>query len=265
MNIVNAGENEDLEMVNFLTPEEYFFGVDTDCFRRAEQCGIYNRAMIGIRIENVEPAKIRAVHAYYQWLKLRDAAKLVKFNLATSSLNNVLSSLLYFLPGSTPEQGNCARFTSKGLKELDLIERTRYFPKAILVEIFEHFQRENPENINVVSYRRVKHANQHPDYVSYRVDEKGPIKPLNWIRGYIYNNFEVFSDIVVEVPEGSMEAVVRKNNNSLDINLESNMFSYHHEILIYGIGLIFLFLGTGSVALRTIFVVLGFLFIQLWH
>jgi len=62
MNIVGVSSNKsskaDLELVNFLSPQEYLFGLSSDTLRKSEQGGVYNRAMVGIRFAPALQARV---------------------------------------------------------------------------------------------------------------------------------------------------------------------------------------------------------------
>ena len=58
--------------------------VSTKFDHKTEQKGIYNRAMITVRIENVEPEKIEAMHQYYMKLKELSNKEEAKFNIILS-------------------------------------------------------------------------------------------------------------------------------------------------------------------------------------
>ena len=57
-------------MVQFCRPSEYFFSTK---FRPAiEQKGLYNRTMVSIRIEKVDPEKIEAMHSFFLSLQKKE-------------------------------------------------------------------------------------------------------------------------------------------------------------------------------------------------
>lgn len=56
-------------MVNFIEPEEYFFGTKK-YFEGAEQMGVYNRNFVSIRIENYPDDKIMDLDYYYHKLQV---------------------------------------------------------------------------------------------------------------------------------------------------------------------------------------------------
>ncbi len=58
-------------MVNFIAPEEYFFG--TSKFAEGcEQMGVYNRNFVSIRIENYPPDKILDMDYYFGKLQVNN-------------------------------------------------------------------------------------------------------------------------------------------------------------------------------------------------
>jgi hypothetical protein len=57
-------------MVNFIPPEEYFFG--TGKFAEGcEQMGVYNRNFVSVRIEDYPADKIQDLDYYFEKLKVR--------------------------------------------------------------------------------------------------------------------------------------------------------------------------------------------------
>jgi len=57
MNIVGFKTEPNGEMVNFIPPDEYFFGT-SKFLEGCEQMGVYNRNFVGVRIENYPADKI---------------------------------------------------------------------------------------------------------------------------------------------------------------------------------------------------------------
>jgi hypothetical protein len=66
MNIVGVAQQE---MVNFIPPEEFFFGTNFDIETGNEQGGIYNRNFASIRVELVVCAYERERVCVCVWMK----------------------------------------------------------------------------------------------------------------------------------------------------------------------------------------------------
>lgn len=65
MNVLGNFTEPDATMVNFVEggATDYLYSTNP---HRAQQGGVYNRPMVGLRIENVAPGATDALHAYYQ-------------------------------------------------------------------------------------------------------------------------------------------------------------------------------------------------------
>jgi len=197
MNIVGEPHKE---MVNFLDPSDFFFDA---CFAGSEQGGIYNRTMISVRIEELPPKQILEMHNYYERLERQEFHKDAKFSLLFSPLYNFLAD---WLPVALAERGNCARYTSKGLAEGQIIKHASMWPKAVFVELFEKHGSKNPDNVHVVAYRQVWHAKRAYGAGSRSISA---VVPLNPMANILYFNLERFANVIVEVPANSMRAEVR--------------------------------------------------------
>jgi len=106
--------------------------------------------------------------------------------------------------------GNCAQWTSAGIKFAGLVKRPRLFPKAILVDLLESEHRARPDNVHVVKYAHVAHA---PPYLAdYRFKRRAYAHPLSPLRNAAYADTEAYADVVVAVPAGASAAVATWND-----------------------------------------------------
>ena len=80
MNIVGKPGSR---MVNFMRPIDYLFGdPSVTCELGSEQGGVFNRSIIGFRLENYPPEKVDKLHQYFVDLQEREVSKReVVFNL----------------------------------------------------------------------------------------------------------------------------------------------------------------------------------------
>jgi len=206
MNIV--GKKTDIPMVQWTTPEEYFFSTakSNQSLGALEQRGLYNRAMVGIRIENLPVENIMAMHQYFVELDAKAQRREVTFHLFLGPVYNLFRKIFVTIP--LAERGNCARWTSKGLEKAGVVTHASIWPKSVWVNIFENCNRtaaKSEDNINVVSYHRIKHAK-----LSYGIDaiSIGAVAPLQSLRSISYWNLDRFAAAVVEVPPGTFEAKI---------------------------------------------------------
>jgi len=201
MNI--TGKKIQARIVQWSTPEEFFYGTNySGDVALVDQKGCYNRHMFGIRVEELPEENLERMYKYFKEVEQRNDAS---FNIAFGPALNVLR---WVLPGLS-ESGNCARWTSEGLMRSGTILNPSIFPKSIFVHIFEnaaHSAVRSNSNFNVVSYRRIRHANR-----SYGLDAMGieAVAPLQTFRSLAYFNLEWFADAIVEVPENSTHASIR--------------------------------------------------------
>lgn len=75
---------------------------------------------------------------------------------------SILMNFWYLVGAHTPfeiaERGNCAYWTSQALHRASILPTFSLFPKHVWVKVFERMGYFDKDNINVVSYRRVKHS-----------------------------------------------------------------------------------------------------------
>lgn len=213
------------QMVNFAPPSEYLYG--TAGFGRwSQQGGAYNRDIVGVRIERAPDGVVDALHAYYVALQQRSristepaslaskaAARFQLFGgrLTNFAANHLPQEVSHFLTRETrlyAAAGNCAQWTSAGLQWVGLVRRPRLVPKAILIELLEREHRIAPDNVHVVVYKHVRHAETF--YKGYEPTLCTFVHPLYALRNRVYADMDAFADVLVRVPEGTDEAVVER-------------------------------------------------------
>ena len=192
-------------MVNFLDPTDYLFGDPSiTCDMGSEQGGVFNRSIIGFRLENYPSHKIDALHTYFINLQQREIKKRdVKFNLAGLPQ-------LFRIPFITKayERGNCALWTSKGLVAAQIFKQGTIFPKYIFVKLYSKAiqsygwygmygtlkEQQILPRCNVISYNQVI------------VDEEERIDPHGWVTPFIlsksnrnFRNLKKFANCNVDL------------------------------------------------------------------
>lgn len=211
--VMNIVKNKDgKKMVNFVDAAEYFFGVDS--FENgAEQGGIYNRTMVGVRIENYPDEKVKDLEYFFSRLQRLDQEDKVSFNFAIGPIMNFVKNRLP-IELAWAEQGNCARWTSAGLEFAGLMGYKSMWPKTIWIRLFEGIGRKNPENVNVVVYKRADHAKHlygikepKEPKTFFNRDGSSPLSPLwNWS----YFDMDKFANATVEIPCDTRNAIVTR-------------------------------------------------------
>ena len=245
MNIVGLS---DRSMVNFLDANEYFFGINKFTSSN-EQGGIYNRHFYGLRIEKLNEDNdylLKTLHSYYVALEQQSnsSIKIGKFRL----VGGRIASLLTYIPfihdfissqsglrngnnininsQSLGKEGNCAIHTSKGLEFAGLLARTRIFPKAILVDMFEREMIHNPDNVHLIEYKEVdnKDINEcyklYPNYTS----ATSIVNPIAILRSWRYYNLSKMCDATVFVKK-----IMKKNSVETDDN---NVNKYDYKAIV---------------------------------
>ncbi|NDB84065.1 MAG: hypothetical protein EB127_15315, partial [Alphaproteobacteria bacterium] len=147
MNIEAKVEREILspkpEIVRYYKPEDYLF---TD---KSQQAGIFNRNMISVAYYDVPNENIVKMHEYFENLKKESIVGHKKFDIILGPIINRLRNIF----PEISERGNCAKWTSEGLKVAGVIKHTHIWPKSLWITLFEN------NNLNykptVVYYKKI--------------------------------------------------------------------------------------------------------------
>ncbi|KAL7747077.1 hypothetical protein RI367_007573 [Sorochytrium milnesiophthora] len=216
--VVNASRLKRIPMISVFDPAEYLFGLDE--FFCNEQLGIYNRHIVGLRIEHVTPEKILEMDAYFTDLQLRAREDRAKFTLAPVSFLNILRQAVPCLKDHIAERGNCAAWVSRGLVKAGLIKHHRNWPKRIWIELFENCplrilpasdQEHQPtNNMHVVAYRRIEHClHRYAKETGDKLALAG-VTALSPLKSATYYHLTRFADLVVSVPPGTRTAIITR-------------------------------------------------------
>jgi hypothetical protein len=210
MNIEGKRESNLNKMVHFYRSQDYLFSAES------EQGGIYNRSMLSVAYHDVPNEKIKEMHKYFQELDKKSLTGHKKFDIIFGPIWNLLGALFPIMI----EKGNCAKWTSEGLKRAGVINRIHIWPKNLWITLFEECDEE--KNPSVIFYERV-----HKIQRKYGNDiEVGSYTaPLDWVRSFTYRNPKQFADCVVRVPPGQYSAVVDVNPNPIKPNKVRNNFN----------------------------------------
>ena len=219
MNIVGLADHE---LVNFLSPEDFFFSTNFDTKIGNEQGGIYNRNFASIRIQRVPPEKILAMHQYFLDLHSRSHTHWADYNIALGPLLNRTGVVSY---------GNCAHWASQGLRQAGLMKNPSMFPKAIWIDLFEELKKncqheQYSNNVSVVYYKRILHAKR---FYGEDADWTGWGRPSDFFKKKTYENLEPFADVIVTVPSGSKKAILQTGSKSSLEKLEKKFQNLKQE------------------------------------
>lgn len=238
MNI--EGKKDGIPMVAFYEATDYLYGTGKD--KHGSQRGVYNRNMVGIRIENVSKENIKKMHVYFLKLREYDQMGLKKFNIVLGPMLNFLTrGIIGWLIGHDKhikdeydasynfsnydlqlikeiEYGNCAKWISEGLKCAGLITVTKVWPKSILVDIFENYK---GSQLNIVSYQQPKKCQLAYGFKGITLGES--VAPLQPFRDFAYSDLTGYSNCIVEVPSNTIKAKIIINPNPIKPNAFRNI------------------------------------------
>ena len=207
-------------MVHFLPLREYLFG--TQHWREGNpERGAYNRDFILVPIFDRQAVDLARMDAYYRNLQQRAREGTARFDLLTSRLRNWWSSWNPFSVALRAlgvkrwrERGNCARWTSEGLRAGGILRRNTIWPPRILVRLLSGKSPIFPTRMAVVCVPRIRHARR-----TSRVNPDIPLRtnPIAWLRQLIllrsesdrrFRDYNALADAVIVVREGSLRAEV---------------------------------------------------------
>ena len=232
--------------IQFYDAKEYLFGT------KSAQKGIYQRDIVGLRIENVSPLDIKVMHKYILELESNNnnSNDKVRFNIILGPILNFFGNFM----NNFPEYGNCARWTSSMLFRAGLTTNYFVWPKTLFINIFENYYKTNVKeltNMNVVYYERAENVSK-PFYgVKDRpVWFEKSVAPFQSLRNYFYGDLKHFAKSTVIVNSEKNMAEIKINSeeqiykpNKLRNVLNSKLFicgSIISSVILYkkGFGLI---------------------------
>ena len=248
--VVNIEAKEkDKNFIQTYDAKEYLFG--TNSKTSGPQRGIYQRDIVGLRVENVDPENIKKMHNYIESIRQSNENKSgeKRFNIVLGPILNMVKNIF----PNFPEYGNCARWTSSMLLHAGLTTNYFVWPKTVFINMFENYDKtsvKTKSNMNVIYYEQPKHIKE----LSYGVITKpilfeNSVAPFQSIRNYFYGDLKHFAKVIVYVPENETQAnikVIDDNNisqpNQLRNILNSKYFiigSVITSIIIYKKGFVY--------------------------
>ena len=145
-------------------PRDYFFGTSSQAFDDGD-CGLYNRSFKSVRIEEVAPEKVEAMAAYLTGVMSRFDERGVIYSV--SPVQTQVFDLINWCGLSSVESGNCADFVSRALVIGGLLDQPGSLPKSVFVALMRQQYRLCPQNVHVVDWQRIAHAETDPLLADY--------------------------------------------------------------------------------------------------
>ena len=219
--IFNIDARKEGEMGQFYEPEEYFYGTDPE--KNGEQKGCFNRPFMSIRIEHVDDENLRKLHDHYTSVKKGSEDGTKKFNMIVGPILRFARKFI-----DIPEYGNCAEWATMGLKKAGLVTGVSQWPTAVIVDIFENYDKiGNGErnNITLVYYEKPPHANS--TYGIHKEPIYKSISPFQYPRSLLYGDLRKYVDVFVRVDEGTTHARVIENPLPWQPNKFRNITNHH--------------------------------------
>jgi hypothetical protein len=194
--VVNIEAKEkDKNFIQLYDAKEYLFGITST------QKGIYQRDIVGLRIENVSSLDIQNMHDYILNLKLNNNNfnDKIRFNIILGPILNFLGNFI----NNFPEYGNCAKWTSSMLFTCGLTTNYFVWTKTIFINMFENYHKTNIKeltNMNVIYYERSENLIK-PFYgVKDRpIWFENSVAPFQSIRNYFYGDLKHFAKAIVTI------------------------------------------------------------------
>jgi hypothetical protein len=237
MNI--EGKKDGVFMVQFYDANEYLYGTDSN--KNGSQKGVYNRDMMGIRVEDISKENVIAMHNYFLELRDQEQKHMKKFNIIFGPIINFIGKFVS-LPvihrsptqttaGRNCEYGNCAKWTSEGLKRAGVVTSVSVWPKSIFIDIFENYKKTNVkkrDNMNVVYYKRPEKAKLAYGRDAYALEGVAPFQAL---RSFVYSDLTKYANRYVTVGKDDTHASISVNPFPKDPNYIRNLLNNTYFIM----------------------------------
>lgn len=244
--VVNIeGKRDGKVMIVMYNPTEYLYGTNPET--NGAQRGVYNRNIVGIRVENVEQENIKKMHNYFLELQEEEKKGYKKFNicfgpiinmfirgtikwLKYNDIKNNVDSKLNYEEIKKIEYGNCAKWISEGLKKANVCTATKTWPKSILIDIFENYNKDKfKSDINIVCYQQPEHSILEYGYRKITLFES--VAPFQPIRDYIYSNLLSYAKCIVTIPNDDIKAKITINLNTIKPNKFRNIVNNNWTVI----------------------------------
>ena len=241
--VVNIEGKEKKVFLQYYDAKNYLFSTDPNL--SGTQKGVYQRDMIGLRIEKIPIEDLIRLHNYIQILIEKDKNNEIKFNILFGPLINIVTKLLHtHFNIKYVEYGNCSRWISSILFQAKVTTNIFVWPKTIFINMFENYYKTNIKNLsnmNIIYYLQPNHVNK----TFYGVKTKPlffeSIAPLQSIRELFYYDLKFYSNVLVKIPNNSIKAELIVNSKPFKPSKLRNIvnnryviaFSVVSSILVY--------------------------------
>ncbi|KDO22434.1 hypothetical protein SPRG_12715 [Saprolegnia parasitica CBS 223.65] len=238
VNICRPGDGR--ELIEFFDdPEDYILGVKG-------KGGIFARDICSVRIEDVNPASMMALHHHFLATshRFRADGKGVKFEITGGFWHNLFREVFH-LP-SRPS-GNCARWVSKGLVYANVLRRQSMFPKAIWVEMIESQAATNPDNVHVVYYKRIHAKQKEKPHLktgfSFTSIKAILFFPSDVIQSWLYWDMRQYANVIVD---NDPKLTLDEQSKRLKCELQPGRGRRVHHWVVYFIRFLHLVIVVGA-------------------
>lgn len=214
VNVVTPANGKGSRLLNWLSLEDFLFGVGDNVYRKTQQYGAFNRGMDMIPIWHWPKDKIRAMHDCFVKEDERFDRGEVGFGAIFSNLVDTRPTLT----GKEYKARNCAGWTSEGLVAAGLIDKPSLFPKKMMLRVLQQEGNRDPANVDLVNIPWV----QTPHYVTPKPPiANSRVSALN-VFATNYPETRDLSDLAsvrVVVPRGSRTAEVQVRSDTMEYKL----------------------------------------------
>lgn len=150
--MMNVSGVKNDKLVNFFDSDKFLF---TNSLEQGnEQGGIINRSFISIRINNICETKITQLHNYYQNLQDMNTKNIIGYDMILYMITNKFKFM------NMIEKGNCTYWTSKGMLEINLIEKVSNWPLMLWFRLLYERSKLDFDNTDIIAYRSIKYKKE---------------------------------------------------------------------------------------------------------
>lgn len=204
--VVNVIGFESPQMVNFVKPEDFFFGTH-GWHVGNEQGGIYNRNFVSLRIERVSAWQLQELHTFFLDLHMRWKEGQVHYVFGLDGkLRNIMSQQF--------KCGNCSDWIGYGLQKVGLVDDISMLPKILWIKMYKYFLQAEVKipfrNMHVVKYNRIPHLNSY----GADADVSGWGNMVHFHDRQTYSSLSDLAELEVYLPKGEKSLAICRRDVS---------------------------------------------------